>query len=261
MLAHLRSISISVIAAVTLLASHSLAIDCAPDFINHRPVRRDECSKAISQIVYNSDNTLDKTSKRIDYTFGECSISLYNDLGADITKEQVQYQFNTILDQCHNESGGNTTTSHDASPVSFYIGNRAIDDYLPWESDFPPRVPTCEVRDPTHLTQSDCMKAFSDIVTDTQGRFLTDEHEQTDSVEKTYKSCTVNIYTYDFSKLNVKKQDVEDDFGKTLHFCNSQCGVIRIRGGAEGPNGRVYLSFRRSNTDGCMITRKPLLTA
>ncbi|KAH9454131.1 hypothetical protein MJO28_007126 [Puccinia striiformis f. sp. tritici] len=238
MLAHLRSISISVIAAVTLLASHSLAIDCAPDFINHRPVRRDECSKAISQII-----------------------SLYNDLGADITKEQVQYQFNTILDQCHNESGGNTTTSHDASPVSFYIGNRAIDDYLPWESDFPPRVPTCEVRDPTHLTQSDCMKAFSDIVTDTQGRFLTDEHEQTDSVEKTYKSCTVNIYTYDFSKLNVKKQDVEDDFGKTLHFCNSQCGVIRIRGGAEGPNGRVYLSFRRSNTDGCMITRKPLLTA
>ncbi|KAH9454132.1 hypothetical protein Pst134EB_014229 [Puccinia striiformis f. sp. tritici] len=169
MLAHLRSISISVIAAVTLLASHSLAIDCAPDFINHRPVRRDECSKAISQII-----------------------SLYNDLGADITKEQVQYQFNTILDQCHNESGGNTTTSHDASPVSFYIGNRAIDDYLPWESDFPPRVPTCEVRDPTHLTQSDCMKAFSDIVTDTQGRFLTDEHEQTDSVEKTYKSCTVS---------------------------------------------------------------------
>ncbi|KAI9622783.1 hypothetical protein H4Q26_015067 [Puccinia striiformis f. sp. tritici PST-130] len=260
MLAHLRSISISVIAAVTLLASHSLAIDCAPDFINHRPVRRDECSKAISQIVYNSDNTLDKTSKRTDYTFGESRSTMIWVLICD-TKEQVQYQFNTILDQCHNESGGNTTTSHDASPVSFYIGNRAIDDYLPWESDFPPRVPTCEVRDPTHLTQSDCMKAFSDIVTDTQGRFLTDEHEQTDSVEKTYKSCTVNIYTYDFSKLNVKKQDVEDDFGKTLHFCNSQCGVIRIRGGAEGPNGRVYLSFRRSNTDGCMITRKPLLTA
>ncbi|KAH9449216.1 hypothetical protein Pst134EB_020047 [Puccinia striiformis f. sp. tritici] len=251
---------LSIIAAVTLLAGHSLAIDCDPKIIPHRPVRREECLKAISQIVYNSDNSLDKTSKRVDYTFGECNVSIYNDLGADITKAQVLHRFNAILDKCRYDAGGNTF--HDASPIWFYVGNRAIGPLQSWESDFPSRSPTCAAQDDVSppLSQDDCIKAFSDIATDSHGRTLTEDYQQTDSIEKTYKSCTVNVYTYDYSKLTATKADLEDDFAKTLQYCNNKCGVIRIPGGAEGPNSRVYLSFRHANTDGCTIPRAPLRT-
>ncbi|POW21282.1 hypothetical protein PSHT_02579 [Puccinia striiformis] len=233
---------LSIIAAVTLLAGHSLAID------------------SISQIVYNSDNSLDKTSKRVDYTFGECNVSIYNDLGADITKAQVLHRFNAILDKCRYDAGGNTF--HDASPIWFYVGNRAIGPLQSWESDFPSRSPTCAAQDDVSppLSQDDCIKAFSDIATDSHGRTLTEDYQQTDSIEKTYKSCTVNVYTYDYSKLTATKADLEDDFAKTLQYCNNKCGVIRIPGGAEGPNSRVYLSFRHANTDGCTIPRAPLRT-
>ncbi|EFP82004.1 hypothetical protein PGT21_021283 [Puccinia graminis f. sp. tritici] len=247
-------------ALIAFLAGESLAIECDSRLIPHRPVRKAECMRAISQIVYNSDNTLDTTSKRVDYTFGECNVSIYNDLGIEITKAQVEHRFNKILDKCRYDAGGNDF--HDNDPVFFYIGNRAIGRFQSWDSDFPTRLPTCAVEDNAPaLYQDDCIKAFSDIATDTTGRILTDDYKQTDQVEKTYKSCTINVYTYDFSKLDVTKPELEDDFVKTLQYCSNKCGVIRIVGGTHGPNGRVYLSFKHAQSqDSCSIYRSPLRT-
>ncbi|KAA1118094.1 hypothetical protein PGT21_031196 [Puccinia graminis f. sp. tritici] len=245
------------IALVALLAGKSLAITCYPGPIAHRSVRKEECMRAISQIVYDADahQTLNPLSKQVDYTYGECNISIINTSGIPINKAQVKQRFSRILDQCPNTGG------FDFDQTYFHVGMRSLDRYKSWDSDFPARLPTCAVADrAAKLSPDDCIKAFSDIPTDAHGRLLDQDNRRTHSVELTSKTCTLAVYTIDFSKLDVTKAQLEDDFLKTLDLCDKKCGVIRIEGGAEGPNGRVYLSFRHVTADkSCTIRFSPLL--
>ncbi|OAV98146.1 hypothetical protein PTTG_25820 [Puccinia triticina 1-1 BBBD Race 1] len=146
------------IALFNHLAAESTSIKCNPDIDPHRPVRKEECLKAISQIVYNPDNTLDLASKLADYTYGECNISIYNELGSRITKSEVEARFNEILEKCRYDAGG--TTTHSKDPIWFYTGIRALGGFQSWDSDFPARLPTCAINDDNAkpLTKDDCMK-------------------------------------------------------------------------------------------------------
>ncbi|EFP76898.2 hypothetical protein PGT21_005818 [Puccinia graminis f. sp. tritici] len=244
------------IALVTLLAGKSLAIECYPGPVPHRPVLREECSKAISQIVYKPDQTLDPASKQVDYSYGDCNISVVNQFGIRINKAQVEHRFNEIFDKCPHNTGG-----IDVDQIVFYANKRSIDGYQSWDSDFPARLPVCALADRApRLTQNDCTKAFSDIPTDSHGRIVDQDGRRTHSVQLTNKTCTLTVYTFDFSKLDVTKAQLEDDFLKTLEHCDRKCGVVRIQGGAEGPNGRVYLSFRHASADkSCTIPFLPFL--
>ncbi|KAA1079033.1 hypothetical protein PGTUg99_005876 [Puccinia graminis f. sp. tritici] len=161
------------IALVTQLAGKSLAIECYPGPVPHRPVLREECSKAISQIVYNPDQTLDPASKQVDYSYGDCNA-------------QVEHRFNEIFDRCPHNTGG-----IDVDQIVFYANKRSIDGYQSWDSDFPARLPVCALADRApRLTQNDCTKAFSDIPTDSHGRIVDKDGRRTHSVELTNKTCT-----------------------------------------------------------------------
>ncbi|KAH9458970.1 hypothetical protein MJO28_010324 [Puccinia striiformis f. sp. tritici] len=247
-----------IFAAITLLARDSLAIECDTGVIPHRPVHKEECSKAISQIVYNADDTWNKMSKRADYTYGECNISVHNDLGQNLTKSQIEQGFERVLNYCPNASGGHNY--RDNEPVTFYFGNREIGTFQAWEPDYPAGLPTCAINDGgARLSQKHCLKAFSDIPTNSQGQLLGDDNQKTDLIQKSYRSCTVILMTSDYSKLVSVKSELEDNLGKTLDFCHESCGLIRIPGGAEGPNGRAYLSYSHGKR-GCTNGRIPLLT-
>ncbi|EFP82006.1 hypothetical protein PGT21_021304 [Puccinia graminis f. sp. tritici] len=248
-----------IIAALTLLARDSLAIECTPENIPHRPVRKGHCWKAISQIVYNSDGTLDKTSRRVNYNYGECHISFDNDLGEDVTKTQIEQGFHRLFDKCQDYNGGNTY--NEDVPTHFYFGNRELGTFQAWEPDYPAGVPSCDILDGGKpITQADCVQALASIPADAHGRLVGDDYQLTDHIEKRYRSCVVNVYTSDFSKLMVIKPDVEDNLGKTMDWCHEKCGVIRIPGGAEGPNGRAYVTLRNVKRGGCQEPRTPLRT-
>ncbi|OAV92976.1 hypothetical protein PTTG_02797 [Puccinia triticina 1-1 BBBD Race 1] len=227
---------------IGLLARHSLAIDCYPG----TTVRREECENAISQIVYR-DGVLGKASKSFGYVNGDCSIIVQNPKGADPapTKKQIERAFAQILDKCQPGTGGSKLPSNET--VLLNIGNRGLKQFNIYDSDFPFLKETCGLNSNAPETKKeDCVKAYESISISIEGEFLDDNKLMSPKITKTFKSCTVSISTSDESDVIANRQVVRPTFDKLLDRCNGKSGVVSLKEGAAGDNGRVILKTRSS---------------
>ncbi|KAI9601044.1 hypothetical protein H4Q26_000842 [Puccinia striiformis f. sp. tritici PST-130] len=205
---------------ISMMVSGSLAIYCYSGTV----VDKEECHGAIAQIVYQEDGTLGTASKYFGYVFGNCSINLLNPINVSPTKKQVHDGYNKILNFCKPRAGTgdllNDTTIH------LNIGNRGFG--------------------PPAINKEDCVQAYNSIPLSAKGTFLTDGKIATEAVEKTHGTCTINIYSSDGSILIGTSEHVRPVFGKLLDKCNDVSGVVSIKEGIQGQNGRLFVKFRNS---------------
>ncbi|KAI7934062.1 hypothetical protein MJO28_017296 [Puccinia striiformis f. sp. tritici] len=228
------------IAVVSQLAGNSLAIDCYPN----NDVIKEDCHAAIDKIVYNKDNRLDTTSKHFDYNSKNCSIVLTNPDGISPTKDQVLAGYDQILNQC--AGGGYLDT---APSIHLNIGNSATGPYKPYNSDFPYLTETCGLNTHAHdIVKEDCMKAYHSIPMSVEGNFLNENNQEAPSIEKTVGTCTLIFYASDGSKMNATNGQIRPIFEQLVNKCDKQSGVVSVKGGVEGQNGRVYLKIRSSRS-------------
>ncbi|OAV99958.1 hypothetical protein PTTG_25119 [Puccinia triticina 1-1 BBBD Race 1] len=245
---------LSVLFVAAGFLSMSLAVEAAGSDTNSQEIdcfrrtainRKEDCELAISKIQYQRDNTLDTASKHFGWASGNCSVIVLNPDGATTTKEQIHKGFNQILDQCKPHGGEGNPTSSDG--IFLHIGTRSNASYAPYESDFPFLYPTCGInKNAPDIRVEDCKRAYNDITLDGSGVFPSQGNQQAPSVTNTYQSCTVMIYTSDDSTLLATKGNLNDIFGKMLGRCNGKSGVVSVKEGAQGLNGRVYLKIRSS---------------
>jgi len=229
------------VTVLSVLARGSFAIDCYP----RTSVDRMQCRAAVSQIKYNEDGTLSTDSKKLGYISGNCSIIVVNRKGASLNKAQIERGFEQILDKCKPGTGGADLPG--GQGVFLNIGNRGTADYAPYESDFPFLKETCGLNKGAPKTaKDDCLKAYASIPLSGEGRFLSDQHQATSSVKKTYKTCTIYFYTSDGSNIVASNWNVRPVFDKLLNTCNGQSGVVSVPKGAQGANGRLFLKSRSS---------------
>ncbi|KAH9466426.1 hypothetical protein MJO28_000993 [Puccinia striiformis f. sp. tritici] len=232
-----------IIAAVSQLAGNSLAIDCYPN----TDVNKADCHAAVDKIVYNKDNRLDTTSKYFDYNSKNCSINLTNPKGASPTKEQVWAAYDMILNQCVTKAGGGDLDT--ASSIHLNIGNSGTGPYKPYNSDFPYLTESCGLNTNAHdIVKEDCMKAYHSIPMSVEGTFLDENNQEAPSIEKTVGTCTLIFYASDGSKMNATNGQIRPIFEKLVNKCDKQSGVVSVKGGVEGQNGRVYLKIRSSRS-------------
>ncbi|KAH9441472.1 hypothetical protein MJO29_015859 [Puccinia striiformis f. sp. tritici] len=233
------------VSVISMLARSSFAIDCYPG--THAD--KNECHRAISQIVYKSDDTLGTDSKHFGYISGNCSIIVLNPEAASTTKKQIEAGFDQILDHCKPQTGGGDLPSNKA--VFLNIGGRGGKESAPYDSDFPFLKETCGLNTNAPDTKKeDCLKAYNSLHLNPKGQFLDDEEKATDRVTKTYETCTISFYTSDDSDLVATNGDVRPVFEKLLNQCNGKSGVVSMKKGAQGPNGRLFLKVRSSRRCG-----------
>ncbi|KAA1112970.1 hypothetical protein PGT21_017281 [Puccinia graminis f. sp. tritici] len=237
------------LAAISLLTStmskpidgDSGGIDC----FRRLPVSKVDCQRAISKIHYQHDNTLDTASKHFGWASGNCSIIVLNPDGAATNKAQIEDGFKQILDKCNPHAGEGPLKVNEG--VFLHIAHRSNASYAAYESDHPFLKPTCGMNMNAPDTQSeDCKKAYKDIPLNGQGQFLSPAKQKTSSVTSTYKSCNVTIYTSDDSALLATKGNLDNTFEQMLGQCKGKSGVVSIKEGAQGLNGRVLLDIKSS---------------
>ncbi|KAA1124202.1 hypothetical protein PGTUg99_006830 [Puccinia graminis f. sp. tritici] len=266
------------VSVIGLLVRSSLAIDCYPGTV----VDSKECHRALSQIVYENGDVLGTDSKHFGYIYGNCSIIVVNPKGASPSKQQIESGFNQILGKCKPESGGGDLPANEA--VFLNIGNRGTGPYAPYESDFPFFKEACGLNTNAPDTKKeDCLKAYNSIPLSAEGQFLSDNHTETIKILKTYQTCTVSridfhptitdllransaefiwirtprltlrsarqqvhIYASDGSNIVATNGNVRPVFKKMLNQCNGKSGVVSMKKGVQGHNGRLFLKTRSS---------------
>ncbi|POV98463.1 hypothetical protein PSTT_14416 [Puccinia striiformis] len=120
-------------------------------------VDKDDCLRALHQIVYKVDNTLDTDSKRFSYIYGNCSIAVSNAYGASATRNEVENAFIRIFDQCAPHTGAGTVPA--AKNLFLSVGNGLTGGDAPYNSDFLFLKPTCGLnKNAPHTTKEDCLK-------------------------------------------------------------------------------------------------------
>ncbi|KAH9473658.1 hypothetical protein Pst134EA_000737 [Puccinia striiformis f. sp. tritici] len=227
-----------------LIVRGSFAIYC----YSGRVVDKEQCHRyasclcaAISQIVYQDDGTLGTASQYFGYVFGNCSIILLNPNGASPTKKQIHDGYNKILNYCKPLAG--TSDLMNDTTITLNIGNRGLASFD--ESDFPALKEACGLnKNAPAIVKEDCLKAYDSIALSGKGTFLTDGKIATHLIKKTYGTCTIYIYSSDGSILIATSEHIRPTFRKLVQVCNSESGVVSIKGGIEGQNGRLVLSTR-----------------
>ncbi|OAV86907.1 hypothetical protein PTTG_29669 [Puccinia triticina 1-1 BBBD Race 1] len=217
-------------------APTSLAASC--DF---EPVDRKECAQAISQIVYDQPkNILDRVSSRFAKLSGNCTIIVSVPNRGVVTKQQLEAGFNSIFDQCPSITG--------RAPLPNSVELTVQDHRAEHDTDyFPPSNLACGLNVGAPLTvDNDCQTAFNSIPTDNKGRMLGDKGTSAPSILKTFKTCTVLIYTTDASFLIIKKKEIAPVVSKTIKECKGKSGVISQTKGGAGNNGLTVVKVRSS---------------
>ncbi|PLW07196.1 hypothetical protein PCANC_24871 [Puccinia coronata f. sp. avenae] len=242
-----------VVVAISLITGGSFAIDCYPE----RVVDTQDCHAAMSQIVYNQDQTLSPVSKTLGYISGNCSVIVVNLNGVPLTRERIETGFDQILEKCQPHAGGGNLPQNE--DVFLNIGNRGEGTYQPYESDFPPLKETCGLNKNAPDTQKDdCKKAYTSIPLGVDGQFLDDKHEKNWMIQTTYQTCTMILYTSDRSDIVANNEDVRPVFDKLLSKCKGKSGVVKLPKGAQGPNGRLFLKTRSSLRCGVQDAHKQI---
>ncbi|KAI7967266.1 hypothetical protein MJO29_000543 [Puccinia striiformis f. sp. tritici] len=152
-----------------------------------------------------------------------------------------------IIDQvnvCVQAGTGNLLND---TTIHLNIGNRGTGPYAPYESDFPALKETCGLnKNAPVIKKEDCVKAYDSIPLSGKGTFLTDGKIATEAIEKTYGTCTIIFYSSDGSILIATSEDIRPVFRKLIDACDKESGVVSIKKGAQGQNGRVFLKMRNS---------------
>ncbi|KAA1124201.1 hypothetical protein PGTUg99_006467 [Puccinia graminis f. sp. tritici] len=234
------------IAVVSQAARSALAISCYPKTL----VNKAECHEAMKQIVYREDGRLGTESKHFGYEFKDCSIILRNPNGASPTKKQILDGYDKILNYCQTTAGGDYLDSDNS--IQLNIGNSGkTPETKPYNSFFPFLQETCGLNQNAGKIQpEDCNTAYKSIPMSVEGQFLNDKNRATDRIAKEYKSCYVTIYTSDGSVLDATNGNIRPIFDKLVSKCDTQSGVVSIKDGARGKNGRVYMKIRNSRPCG-----------
>ncbi|KAA1114518.1 hypothetical protein PGT21_011955 [Puccinia graminis f. sp. tritici] len=260
------------IAVISQAARSALAISCYPKTL----VNKAECHEAIKQIVYREDSRLGTESKHFGYEFKDCSIILRNPNGASPTRKQILDGYDKILNYCETAAGGDYLDSD--TSIQLNIGNSGkTPETKPYNSFFPFLQETCGLnQNAGKIQQEDCNTAYKSIPMSVEGQFLNDKNRATDRIAKEYKSCYVTIYTSDGSVLDASVLDpiehrlqattdfirshstknhrtngnIRPIFDKLVSKCGTQSGVVSIKDGARGKNGRVYMKIRNSRPCG-----------
>ncbi|WAQ92746.1 hypothetical protein PtA15_17A228 [Puccinia triticina] len=192
---------------------------------------------AISQIIYDKpNNILDRVSIGLARQSGNCTVIVSNTEKDIVTKKQIEAGFNSILDQCQNHAGQNPLFKM----VYVEVQNRQARHDTNF---FPPRVLTCGLNRNAPLTaDKDCQTLFDSIPVDKQGRLS--------STFKTFKTCTILLYTTDDSPLIAKKSDIAPVVSDMIKGCKGKSGVISLTKGASGNNGLAVVKLRSSKLCG-----------
>ncbi|EFP90684.2 uncharacterized protein PGTG_16710 [Puccinia graminis f. sp. tritici CRL 75-36-700-3] len=117
---------------------------------------------------------------------------------------------------------------------------------IPYDPDFELGKPFCFHG--TKAVKQDCLDAYNQFPVDEQGHLINPETKSlANSLHLKFKSCSITVYTTDGTNVLVKKQDSLDVVNTMMNTCDSQWGIVNIKG-AEGPNGHVTITSRSTTT-------------
>lgn len=205
-----------------------------------------ECEAALNSIIFESDGTLQKLSKHVGTISGNCSIIVLNPYGVRIAQQEIHTELKEILDHCRPSAGGAALPPNQGTFLN--IGSRGDAASAPYESDFPAGLVKCALNPSgPPILPDDCQKAYDDLATDKEGRFISKLKQNVGSIKLGHQSCIVNVFTSDGSELIVTKDTLKAQLSLVLHQCKNKDGIVHIKGGAAGKNGRTYLRVRSSN--------------
>ncbi|KAA1125865.1 hypothetical protein PGTUg99_010929 [Puccinia graminis f. sp. tritici] len=233
---------VTLVLAASWLAHPTLAaVSCdTNEFID-----RNECARAVSQIVYEkAGNTLDRVSTKFAKLSGNCTILVGNPEKGAVTKQQIEAGFTSIFDQCKVNTGQVSLAS------SLFL--QVQDHRLGYDSgDIESTTLICGLNTNAPLTiNKDCQTAYNNIPVDKNGRLLGEDGQPTASVLKTFKTCTVLVYTTDNSTLIGTKSEIGSVVSKTINDCKGKSGVIGSPKGGAGINGLTVVKVRSSKECG-----------
>ncbi|KAH9459858.1 hypothetical protein Pst134EB_008077 [Puccinia striiformis f. sp. tritici] len=206
---------------ICLLARSSFALlSCNSNAI----VDKDDCLRALHQIVYKADHTLGTDSKRFSYIYGNCSIAVSNDYGASrgLIQEFMNQQYQKrvrIFHQCAPHTGAGTVPA--AETLFLSVGNRLTGGDAPYNSNFP-----------------------------ADGELSSPPNDMSGKILKTNGTCTVYLSTSDGSKIVATDANLLPLFKRTFDVCNGESGVLTMKDGAQGDNGRLIVKVRSSRPCG-----------
>ncbi|KAA1081500.1 hypothetical protein PGTUg99_007329 [Puccinia graminis f. sp. tritici] len=230
---------VTLVLTATWLARTTLAaVNCDTQFGS---VDTNECARAVSQIVYEKPgNTLDRVSTAFAKLYGNCTIFVFNPEKAVVTKQQIETGFTSIFDQCKAFTGQVSLSNSSFIQVSDH--RRSYD-----TGYIEPQTLTCGLNTNAPLAvDKDCQAAYNSIPVDKQSRLLGDNGQPTTTIFKTFKTCTLQIFTTDGSILIGTKSEIGSVVSKTIKECKGKSGVIASSKGGAGINGLTVVKVRSS---------------
>ncbi|POV98460.1 hypothetical protein PSTT_14418 [Puccinia striiformis] len=199
---------------ICLLARSSFALlSCNSNAI----VDKDDCLRALHQIVYKADHTLGTDSKRFSYIYGNCSIAVSNDYGASrgLIQEFMNQQYQKrvrIFDQCAPHTGAGTVPA--AETLFLSVGNRLTGGDAPYNSNFPFLKPT--------RAQRECTSHHKGGLLELYGELSSPPNDMSGKILKTNGTCTVYLSTSDGSKIVATDANLLPLFKRTFDVCNGE---------------------------------------
>lgn len=196
------------------------------------------CSRALRNIVYDSNGCLDSLSKAVFVWHETCVINIQKPQNLQPNRLWVESTVQSITQRCKTSGGiqkyreGITAKVYRSTASNIYQINQ----------------PRCQKRKCNYQV-NDCMIAINRLPVDAKGNFITPTKigffPQSTA---TWGNCTVSITTTDSAAIRSSHVEANPAFKKILHQCGSRPGSIYISGGTAGNNGDIILSTRASRS-------------
>ncbi|KAH9464002.1 hypothetical protein MJO29_002441 [Puccinia striiformis f. sp. tritici] len=211
---------------------------CFPKSRSHG-IENHHCDKALDKIIFTANHTLDQVSNIVFANYKTCNVHIHKPRHKALTKVQITSMVHNLTTECHSVGGTISQTSTAAIRVERSTKENVYD----------VDRPMCQ-REKCPLTQSDCLSAFYQLPTDSNGTFVNGKG-MTPFVRVTSGNCTVTASTTDMAAFATTRQSLFPTMKKLVTECAEHPGKIYFSSGTKGLNGDVWLSARPANKNLC----------
>ncbi|KAI9627250.1 hypothetical protein H4Q26_017482 [Puccinia striiformis f. sp. tritici PST-130] len=193
---------------------------CFPKSRSHG-IENHHCDKALDKIIFTANHTLDQVSNIVFANYKTCNVHIHKPRHKALTKVQITSMVHNLTTDV-TPSGGTISQTSTAAIR----------------------------REKCPLTQSDCLSAFYQLPTDSNGTFVNGKG-MTPFVRVTSGNCTVTASTTDMAAFATTRQSLFPTMKKLVTECAEHPGKIYFSSGTKGLNGDVWLSARPANKNLC----------
>ncbi|POW07480.1 hypothetical protein PSTT_08256 [Puccinia striiformis] len=227
---------------------------CFPKSRSHG-IENHHCDKALDKIIFTANHTLDQVSNIVFANYKTCNVHIHKPRHKALTKVQITSMVHNLTTECHSVGGTISQTSTAAIRVERSTKENVYD------------------REKCPLTQSDCLSAFYQLPTDSNGTFvngkgmtpfvrvpletaliyakyLVASMSKLTLIHSCYSS-QVTASTTDMAAFATTRQSLFPTMKKLVTECAEHPGKIYFSSGTKGLNGDVWLSARPANKNLC----------